>query len=306
MLNIHFEGWFQCRLATEPDPSDEPRGISGFTFAVAGEPDFDRIIRLQYSPLVIERSHTPRVGVNVHRVDLDGQPILAQDPLSQALVGAQVELLDDAKFIGQNYIVALARKEPIDPFHLKISREIDGKREAILSRKDLWNPNEPKLNIYTILKDKNKDLQEIEALISRRQPIGKDPAVDVIRMQAPDVAEAIGISDTRNYLQERLKRLKQDRQDLPDTPANAVQIAALQTRISKLIPEEQSRLLLVKVSYQFDINGDRAVTEVNRDLLHGEVSVDVPWPIKFWMGAWDSDALCGYLKGVLSIPFWQK
>jgi hypothetical protein len=306
MLNIHFEGWFQCRLATEPDPSDEPRGISGFTFAVAGEPDFDRIIRLQYSPSVIERSQTPRVGVNVRKVDLDGLPVSAQNPLYQALVGAQVELLDDAKFIGQNYIVALARKEPIDPFHLKISKEIDGKREAILMRKDLWNPNQPELDIYTILKDKNKDLQDIETIIGRRQPIGKDTAVDVIRMQAPDVAEAIEIFDTFKYLQERLDRLKQDLHDLPDNPANAVQIAALQTRIAKLSPEDLAPLLLVKVNYQFDINGGRDVTYVNQDLLHGETSVDVAWPIKFWMGAWDSDALCGYLKGVLSIPFWQK
>jgi hypothetical protein len=306
MLNIHFEGWFQCRLATEPDPSDEPRGISGFTFAVAGEPNFDRIIRLQYSPLVIERSHTPRVGVNVHRVDLDGQPILAQDPLSQALVGAQVELLDDAKFIGQNYIVALARKEPIDPFHLKISKEIDGKREPILSRKDLWNPNDPDLDLYTLLKDKDKDLQEIEAIIARRQPIGKDPAVDVIRMQAPDVAEAIKIFDTHDYLKQRLTRLTQDLQDLPNTLNNAIQIAALQTRIAKLSPEDLAPLLLVRVNYQFDINGHQEVTYVNQDLLHGKTSVDVAWPIKFWMGAWDSDALCGYLKGVLSIPFWQK
>src|SRR5690606_16465196 len=45
VLRIDFEGWFQVRLATDPDPSDEPRGVSGTTFALAGEPDFDRIVR---------------------------------------------------------------------------------------------------------------------------------------------------------------------------------------------------------------------------------------------------------------------
>ncbi len=37
MLVVNFAGWFQCRLATDPDPTDEPRGVSGFTFALAGE-----------------------------------------------------------------------------------------------------------------------------------------------------------------------------------------------------------------------------------------------------------------------------
>jgi len=36
-LEIQFEGFWLCRLATDPDPSLEQRGISGFTFAVAGE-----------------------------------------------------------------------------------------------------------------------------------------------------------------------------------------------------------------------------------------------------------------------------
>ena len=36
-LDISFEGFWQCRLATDPDPSDEQRGVSGFTYSVAGE-----------------------------------------------------------------------------------------------------------------------------------------------------------------------------------------------------------------------------------------------------------------------------
>jgi hypothetical protein len=152
MLNIHFGGWFQCRLATEPDPTDEPRGVSGFTFAVAGEPDFDRIIRLQDAPSVVKRSHTPTVGVTVKGIDIDGQPVPEQNPLYQVLVGAQVELLDDAKFIGQNYILALARKEPIDPFHLQISKKIDSQYKAIVRRKDLWDPSNSKIDILRTLK----------------------------------------------------------------------------------------------------------------------------------------------------------
>ena len=46
-LVLEFEGWCSLRLPTDPDPSDEPRGISGYTFAFAGEPDFDRVLNLQ-------------------------------------------------------------------------------------------------------------------------------------------------------------------------------------------------------------------------------------------------------------------
>jgi len=36
-LDISFDGFWLCRLATDPDPSDEQRGVSGFTYSVSGE-----------------------------------------------------------------------------------------------------------------------------------------------------------------------------------------------------------------------------------------------------------------------------
>ncbi len=50
MLSITFAGWAQCRLPTDPDPYDEPRGVSGYMYAYAGEPDLDRLIRFQDPP----------------------------------------------------------------------------------------------------------------------------------------------------------------------------------------------------------------------------------------------------------------
>ena len=47
MLILNFEGYFQMRMATDPDPPDEPRGLSGYTFALAGEPDLDNLLHLQ-------------------------------------------------------------------------------------------------------------------------------------------------------------------------------------------------------------------------------------------------------------------
>ena len=47
MLDINFEGYFMCRLATDPDPTNEERGMSGYTMAFANEDPLDQVIRLQ-------------------------------------------------------------------------------------------------------------------------------------------------------------------------------------------------------------------------------------------------------------------
>ena len=72
MLTLYFEGWFQCRLATDPDPTDELIGVTGPTFIVAGEPYLDRIIRLQ-NPVAPRFPHEHDIGVNVNRVEIDEQ-----------------------------------------------------------------------------------------------------------------------------------------------------------------------------------------------------------------------------------------
>lgn len=115
MLWLHFGGWFQCRLPTDPDPADEPRGVSGYAQAVAGEPDLDRVIRFQ-PPGTVWRSHTPKVGVAVRAVALDS----AMVP-DHPLLGAAVDLLDSPCFEGRNGIVAEDGFEPIVPFVLDIA-----------------------------------------------------------------------------------------------------------------------------------------------------------------------------------------
>jgi hypothetical protein len=115
MLWLKFGGWFQCRLPTDPDPTDEPRGVSGYVTALAGEPDLDRIVRLQ--PPVVERRYCPTIGVSVQAVFQDGPST------GHPLVGAVVELLDNPKFEGRNGIIAEAGFEPIVPFHLRISKD---------------------------------------------------------------------------------------------------------------------------------------------------------------------------------------
>jgi hypothetical protein len=117
MIKLTFSGWFECRLATDFDPADEPRGVSGFTYAVAGEPDLDRIIRTTPAGTVARRPG-PQVGVAVRRVEIDGH----EEP-THVLRGAPIVLLDRPAFEGRNGLAAEDTEEPIFPFHLLIEKE---------------------------------------------------------------------------------------------------------------------------------------------------------------------------------------
>jgi hypothetical protein len=114
LLVLGFEGWAQCRLATDPDPSDEPRGVSGWTYAVAGEPDLDRVLRFQ-SEGAVPRTPGPQIGVAINHHAVDGRPV---DP--SPLHGVPVILLDSPVFDGRNGLSHEDGKEPIAPFHLRI------------------------------------------------------------------------------------------------------------------------------------------------------------------------------------------
>src|SRR5262249_58903892 len=125
-LAIHFEGFWQCRLATDPDPSREPRGVSGYVFAVGYEPDLDGIIRLQDDGKVVLRDPfppyrealNPRFGVYVTEVEHDGQTLAGH-----VLLGGQVRFLDGARFVLRNQIVADGVNRlvpPIVPFTIEI------------------------------------------------------------------------------------------------------------------------------------------------------------------------------------------
>src|SRR5947209_12212357 len=117
-LRISFGGWCLIRLATDPDPTDEPRGVSGYTFAFGNEPDLDRIIYLQPPAYSFKRSHGPEIGVRVleaHRITPNRKIAIG------ALRDARVELLDRPKLENRNWALTLPGFEPIVPFHLHIT-----------------------------------------------------------------------------------------------------------------------------------------------------------------------------------------
>jgi hypothetical protein len=284
-LQINFEGWFQCRMATDPDPPDEPRGISGASFATVGEPDLDRVIRFHppTDPRMV-RTHGPQIGVSVRTLTV-GEHLAAMHPLA----GARVDLLSDPRFQEQNGVVAARNSAFIDPFDLQIG----GPGGALLRRRAFWDPERPNLSFYdveeTLLKQRQVKKFEFD------QP---DVLAKVVESSGFNDEEMVGSGDKKKekFIQNRLNLLRHDLRE-----ENPVKRMALEQRIRVLERTDwqgkKLRLLLAaKVSYQFILNGEAMVLGVDC------VDVTAPWPISFWMGAWDNDALCGYVKGTLKIP----
>lgn len=276
MLELDFAGWFQCRLATDPDPSDERRGVSGWSFAVGCEPDLDRIIRFQ-EPLA-KRSHAPEVGVTVRAVRVNGT-----DRLEHPLLGAKVDLLDDPMFEGRNGLIAEDGHEPIHPFDLRITNG-----SVTLRRKDGLDPAASPLGV---------SLAQL-----RRRFGGGFEANEAARS---DVAAATEIPDIEAWLWNRIEILEHECQQEDDVDAQA----ALETRLWALqnpLTEHKIRFALGgRVSYAFAVGEHGGTVEVedpDRDLGGAPVR-DAPWPIKFWMGGWMADALCAFAKGTLTVPF---
>ena len=263
MLELYFEGWFQCRLARDPDPSDEKRGISGAAFATVYEPDLDRIIRLNdpvasramYMPAGHE---VPQVGVSVKRVYIDGH----KDE-KHPLLGARVDLLEDAVFQSLNGIFSMPGGEIIDPFHISISRD-----NLRLSRKDLWNPDQPDLTMY--------DLPLDSPLLNRRHPVGGDTG-------SIDLREATGIFDPGQYMKKRISDLQLAIGETErardgngaDAPALDLQIAGLRQRLDALtIPSQLVPIFESQISLQLaqDLDGHCGKPEIPLSQLPEQVT----------------------------------
>ncbi len=131
--------------------------MSGPTFACPGEPDLDRIIRLQ-NPVAPRWPHEHDIGVDVYSVTIDdpsapnGQRVLPNHPLQ----GAHVDFLDVCG--DERNFVVLYQKMPIVPFRLNVT-SLDG--QIVLDRVDLFDITRPKLMFDQIC-------QECPELIDRR------------------------------------------------------------------------------------------------------------------------------------------
>jgi hypothetical protein len=265
MLSIDFAGWVSCRLATDPDPFDDPRGtLSSFQqFAFAGEPDLDRIIRFHHAPFV--RAHTWPVGVTVRRVRNDG----VEDP-AHPLVGAEVDLLDDPVLEGRNGVIAGDVREPINPVHLQVRRGADAVSRAVVPR----DPDYP-----------FPDLMPVPGM-----PI---PLSQIIA--------ATGLSGLVPAWQERVARLEaaQASAAASDRPGLDERIALLRGNLASL-GGGLAGMFRANMQWRLALNGP---IQGNPAAVLGAVDLAaLDWTVEFWFGGYDTDAQMFFCEGTLGVP----
>jgi len=218
---------------------------------------------IRFHDPVAPRSHGPNVGVFVKSVALDGEEM--QD---HALVGATVNLLDHPVFQGRSADVSHDAREPIVPFHLEIHS--DGFRMSRIDRLDIWEPEE-------LTRRKAKSFEQNSARVMR----------------------ATGIGDFRKHRAERMAALENALNSTQDD----MERERLTMRIRELAIQGDVReaSLGFLVEYDFSLRHNIEIDDP-QGILGGNPDTDIDWPIRFWMGGWDCDALTGYVEGQLSIP----
>ncbi|HEY5787212.1 MAG TPA: hypothetical protein VIT65_20800 [Microlunatus sp.] len=264
MIELRFSGWFQTRLATDPDPYDEPRGVSGYVHAYAGEPDLDRIIHLQRPEFT--RTFSPPIGVTLDQVLQDGER-LPEHPL----LGAALDLLGTPVFEGRNGVIADDGLEPIYPFIIQIS-----KGSFRLSRSIV--PSDPAYPYPEYLAG------------------GVEGAPDEIR-------DATGITDLtavwrrrRTQLQSALNSL-----DEPDRTAARERLAFLDAQL-RAQGGGTARFFLARMRYEYELSSAVTMTDPDGWLPDIDTGANRPgWPCRFWLGGWDADVLCGFARGTITI-----
>lgn len=285
-LLVQLDGWCLIRLATDPDPPDEPRGVSGYTFAFAGEPDLDRVIHLQPPDGFVPRSHGPEIGVFVRqasRVDATGSTGIP------ALEGARVELLGRPRLENRNWTLALPGFEPIVPFRLRITG-----KGIELCRAAPIDPQHP-----------DKPVWEIEEAVLLSH------AAQGLELEPGTIGRATGIWDSLQVAATRLEQLRHDLSAMEREGGDAVAMVALQGRISELeyaVAHPTDRRIMARYCVErfgFPMAGEAEVQGDQVSTLGGtlETGPGTPWQIYFWLGAWDPDVLCAYLEGTLEIPY---
>ena len=212
-ITIEFGGYFNCRQTTDPDPTDDPYGTSGYTVAMTGEPLLDQIIRLQWQE---GKSHLRPNGVlDLRRKVLQGVRVLnvtrnGEDDklLSDQLCGATVNLakdwLNDASgeakerspmFISNNNVVGSddTMAFVIEPFNLEITQQLNTGETLQIQGIDALSTSHPNQSAIEF---------DMPAAYARRlsYKLQTDSAVS---------HQAIGVFDEYGYFRDRRQWLNQ-------------------------------------------------------------------------------------------------
>ncbi len=264
MIDVSFAGWFQCRLATDPDPYDEPRGVSGYVLAYADEPDLDRLVSFQ--PPAFIRSHGPSVGVTVREVRID-QTVVTGHPLA----GAAVDLLGRPVFEGRNGVVADDGLEPVYPFDLEIAK---GPFRLVRG----LSPADPDYPYPELL----------------ARGVESAPA---------DIARLTGIPNLRQVWEARRMDLLAELVDAAEPRRTAIveRLAFLDEQLATPPPRSTLRFFGARMRFLYFLGSRLQLDDPDGVLSTIDVAAAAPWPVSFWLGGWDADAQCAFASGVLRI-----
>ena len=301
LLELDFGGYFMARLATDPDPTNEQRGISGYTMALVSEPPLDQTIRLQLEPgsglavrdygPVEDPKHPVTVGVKVQEVRFDGKPY----PRGEALFkDARLSLEGEnppfpgPTFESRNNIVGSddTMMFIINPFDLALYPAGDGalpRGEELLRARDHLDPADPARPVWAI---------EDPSTYVRRLP-------NVFESNSADVLKILRIFDTKRYFDRRMAWLRAEMARATDETRRQ-ELASRIFQVDLWGPRVWGKLAF-KLGYDFRINGEQTVSRRVSEL--GQVDTRHPWRFTCWFGGWDGDLLVGYCKGTLAIPF---
>lgn len=305
MMTIHFEGFWQCRLSTDPDPTREARGTSGYTVALPREPAFDRVIKTQHDQLkrfghelrepfppyksTLPNGDTRPFGVFV--TEIDGAP---SPHIATLLEGAELRLMSSPQFELRNQIVGDGINRiapPIVPFDLQIGR---GER-VLLRRRDPLVLSEPTREIWELSPDQ----------FAARVPVAyrhlSDEVVETIFPGTTDAnAQFIAYFNQRKqWLETHLSAHDLDPVGAAGYRTRAQIIDAFTNAGGGSDPGLIENRLGLQCIWDHGIRGKDAV--VGEDLAPF-VDVERDWHTRFWMGGWDGDLMIGWMKGKVEVP----
>ncbi len=280
---FEFKGWVQCRVPTDPDPHYEPRGVTGYTFAVPGEPDLDQIIYFQNKDGVVRRSYCPKVGVYVtggweyNTVGSNGEErFTSKRPIKEGhpYYHAKVDLPGKPRFDSRNGTIIYNGFGIINPFGLSI----EGKDGQCIYRRFYADPDNPQedLSNYPI-----ELLTKYECKNAIMDCVGMLLDADVLQRSA--------------FRNERLENLQKEYADTKD----AVKRAGLEKRISELKNNDpvnrRTNQIGTKALFNYPLNAKTAMVN------DAEITPDQDWLMDLWLGGWDADALGFYIKGYVQV-----
>lgn len=339
-LELLFEGYWQCRLATDPDPSDEQRGVSGFTYSIAGETLLEPSIWTQAkdieaaygkkAPEYIDTSdessqlniknireastdyanyNEKGIGIYIKEVRQNGT---IQKALTERLKGALVRFegnpnIPDYKwrgpiFEGRNQIVSDGDPDrfTLTPFVFSIA---DQNTDALLLRRfDPLSMEQPYAHLHELFPND---------VLLRRLPIQR------FAMSIELLAE-IGVKPDQlpNYFVNRAQWLaaKVTEAEAADKFALAeayrARLYAIDFFTQATGPTVSENRLLSRISlrqlYHHTIRGTEAMQPTpftdNTAFAPYQIDNSKEWNILYYLGAYDGDLMSGWCTGKLELP----